>query len=125
MPHISVKMYPGRSEEQKTRLAEQIVKDVMTILDAGEEWISVAIEDVDPADWPEKSTAPKSSTIPSSTRNRATIRWSDFYFCRNGGRANYGLERWWSRHRGWHRAIAGTTPGNRSAAHREEGRTVG
>ncbi len=32
MPHISVKLYPGRSEQQKVRLAEQIVKAVATEL---------------------------------------------------------------------------------------------
>lgn len=31
MPHVIVKLYPGRSEEQKTRLAEEIVKDVIAI----------------------------------------------------------------------------------------------
>jgi len=30
MPHVIVKLYPGRSDEQKTRLAEEIVKDVVT-----------------------------------------------------------------------------------------------
>ena len=29
MPHVIVKMYPGRSEHQKTQLAEAIVKDAM------------------------------------------------------------------------------------------------
>ena len=33
MPHIIVKMYPGRSEQQKARLAGAIVKDVMAITD--------------------------------------------------------------------------------------------
>jgi len=28
MPHIIVKLYPGRSEEQKKQLANEIVKDV-------------------------------------------------------------------------------------------------
>jgi len=31
MPHVIVKLYPGRSEEQKTRVTEEIVKDVVTI----------------------------------------------------------------------------------------------
>lgn len=31
MPHVIVKLYPGRSEQQKTRLAEAMVKDVVTI----------------------------------------------------------------------------------------------
>jgi hypothetical protein len=30
MPHVIVKLYPGRSDEQETRLAEEIVKDVVT-----------------------------------------------------------------------------------------------
>ena len=31
-PHVIVKLYPGRSEEQKIRLAEAIVKDVVAII---------------------------------------------------------------------------------------------
>jgi phenylpyruvate tautomerase PptA (4-oxalocrotonate tautomerase family) len=30
MPHIIVKLYPGRSEQQKARLAEQIVMNSIT-----------------------------------------------------------------------------------------------
>lgn len=37
MPHITVKFYPGRSEQQKTRLAEEIVKDVVAIAKFQEE----------------------------------------------------------------------------------------
>jgi hypothetical protein len=36
MPHVIVKLYPGRSEQQEIRLAEQIVKDVVTIIECGE-----------------------------------------------------------------------------------------
>jgi 4-oxalocrotonate tautomerase len=32
MPHIIVKLWPGKSEQQKTRLAEEIAKDVMDVL---------------------------------------------------------------------------------------------
>ena len=31
MPHVIVKLYPGRSEEQKKKLAAEIVKDVVTL----------------------------------------------------------------------------------------------
>ncbi|HEY9844846.1 MAG TPA: tautomerase family protein [Candidatus Caenarcaniphilales bacterium] len=58
MPHISVKLYPGRSEQQKGRLAEQIVKDVVSILECGEESISVAIEEIKPEDWAEQVYKP-------------------------------------------------------------------
>ena len=35
-PHVIVKLYPGRSEQQKIRLAEAIVKDVVVITQVGE-----------------------------------------------------------------------------------------
>lgn len=59
MPHVSVKLYPGRSEQVKSRLAEQIVKDVIAIANCGEESVSVAIEEVTPADWPETVYKPE------------------------------------------------------------------
>lgn len=46
MPHVIVKLYPGRSEEQKTRLAEEIVKDVIAIAKCEEKSVSVAFEEV-------------------------------------------------------------------------------
>jgi len=51
MPHVSVKLYPGPTEDQKIRLAQQLVKDVMAIIGSGEESVSVAIEEVGPGDW--------------------------------------------------------------------------
>jgi 4-oxalocrotonate tautomerase len=51
MPHVIVKLLPGRSEKQKERLAEQIVRDVVATLDSQENSVSVAIEEIDPADW--------------------------------------------------------------------------
>lgn len=58
MPHVIVKLWPGKSEEQKTRLAEEIAKDVMNVLDYGEESVSVAIEEITPQDWAEKVYKP-------------------------------------------------------------------
>jgi 4-oxalocrotonate tautomerase len=58
MPHVIVKLWPGKSERQKARLAEEIVKDVMDVLDYGEESVSVAIEEVQPQDWAEKVYKP-------------------------------------------------------------------
>ncbi|MEC4814746.1 MAG: tautomerase family protein [Scytonema sp. PMC 1069.18] len=45
--HISVKLYPGRSEQQKIRLAEQIMKDVVALLNCGEESVSLAIKEIE------------------------------------------------------------------------------
>jgi 4-oxalocrotonate tautomerase len=53
MPHIIVKLYPGRTEQQKIRLAEQIVQDVISTLNSHEDSVSVAFEEVKPEDWTE------------------------------------------------------------------------
>ena len=58
MPHVIVKLWPGKSEQQKQRLAEEIAKDVMSVLNYGEESVSVAIEEISSADWAEKVYRP-------------------------------------------------------------------
>jgi 4-oxalocrotonate tautomerase len=58
MPHVVVKLWPGKSEQQMVGLSEAIVKDVMGILNYREETISVAIEEVKPQDWAEKVYKP-------------------------------------------------------------------
>ena len=58
MPHVIVKMYAGRSEKEKARLAEEITKAVSSVLNYGDEAISVSIEDVEPKDWAEKVYRP-------------------------------------------------------------------
>ena len=58
MPHVIVKLWPGKSEPQKKRLAQAITKDVMTVLDYGDESVSVAIEEIEPNEWAEKVYRP-------------------------------------------------------------------
>ncbi len=58
MPHVILKLWPGKSEQQKTRLAERIAKDVMDVLHYGEESVSVSIEEVASEDWAEKVYKP-------------------------------------------------------------------
>ena len=58
MPHVIVKLWPGKSEEQKVRLAEAIARDVMDVLNYGEESVSVAFEEVGPKEWAEKVYRP-------------------------------------------------------------------
>jgi 4-oxalocrotonate tautomerase len=58
MPHVIVKLWPGKSEQQKARLAEEIAKDVMSVLNYGDESVSVAFEEVEPQDWAEKVYKP-------------------------------------------------------------------
>ena len=54
MPHVIVKLWPGKSEQQKVRLTEAIVRDVMDVLDYGEESVSVAIEEVAREQWADR-----------------------------------------------------------------------
>jgi 4-oxalocrotonate tautomerase len=58
MPHVIVKLWPGRTEQQKIELAKAIVKDVITYADCGEESVSVAIEEIKAEDWAEKVYKP-------------------------------------------------------------------
>ena len=68
MPHVVVKLYPGRSEQQKAQLAARIVKDVVATMSCGEESVSVAIQEVRPEDWVEKVYRPD-----------ITGHWDDLY----------------------------------------------
>ena len=58
MPHVIVKLWPGKSEAQKSRLAERIAQDVMDVLGYREESVSVAMEEVEARDWAEKVYKP-------------------------------------------------------------------
>ena len=67
MPHVVVKLWPGKSEQQKTRLADEITKSVMSVLNYGDDAVSVAFEEVQPDDWADKVYKPdiveKSKTL--------------------------------------------------------------
>jgi 4-oxalocrotonate tautomerase len=67
MPHVIVKLYSGRSEQQKAALAEAVTRAVVETLRSGKDSVSVAIEDVEPKDWTDKVYKPdivgKAATI--------------------------------------------------------------
>lgn len=58
MPHVIVKLVPGRSEQQKADLAAAITQAVITIAGSKEPDVSVAIEEVPLADWTERVYRP-------------------------------------------------------------------
>ena len=58
MPHVIVRLWPGKSEEQKTRLADRIAKNVMDALHYGEESVSVGFEEVKSEDCREQLHQP-------------------------------------------------------------------
>ena len=70
MPHVIVKLWPGKSEQQKARLAAAIAKDVMDVLGYGEESVSVALEEVEPQDWAEKVYKPDIVSKPEQLYKR-------------------------------------------------------
>ncbi|RZM24994.1 MAG: 4-oxalocrotonate tautomerase [Pedobacter sp.] len=53
MPHITVKMYPAESEEQKVKLAEELKIVVMNLTGKPEAAISVRIVEVPENEWME------------------------------------------------------------------------
>jgi 4-oxalocrotonate tautomerase len=55
-----VNLWPGTSDEQKSRLAETITRGVSDILGYDDEAISVALQEVTPADWTEQVYNPES-----------------------------------------------------------------
>jgi 4-oxalocrotonate tautomerase len=51
MPHVIVKLYSGRSKQQKNALAEALTRAIVETLRSGEESISIGIEEFEPKDW--------------------------------------------------------------------------
>jgi 4-oxalocrotonate tautomerase len=66
MPHIIVKLWPGKSTQQKQRLADQIARAVMDTLHCGEESVSVGFEEVPAKEWMTKVYDPDIRAKPSS-----------------------------------------------------------
>ena len=51
MPHVIVKLWPGRTEEQKKDLTDRIVKAVMEVIKAPENAVSVGFEEIPRERW--------------------------------------------------------------------------
>jgi 4-oxalocrotonate tautomerase len=66
MPHIIIKMYPGRTDEQKRKLAEAITKSVVDIANTKEEHVSIDIREIAREDWAE--TVYKNEILPRYDR---------------------------------------------------------
>jgi len=59
MPHVIIKMFPGRSEEQKQLCAERIVEAIIETLNTDEKSISVAFEEIPKEMWKEEVYVPE------------------------------------------------------------------
>lgn len=53
MPHVDIKCFSGRSDAQKTKCAELVTRVIAETLGCKESSVSVAIKDVEEADWKE------------------------------------------------------------------------
>jgi 4-oxalocrotonate tautomerase len=66
MPHIVVKMFPGRTPEQKASLADALTKAMIANLGTPESAVSVAVEDIEKADWMDKVAKPEIAGKPAT-----------------------------------------------------------
>ena len=53
MPHVIVKLWPGKSEAQKKEMTQKIVDAVTSSLGYGDESVSVGLEEISPSGWKE------------------------------------------------------------------------
>jgi 4-oxalocrotonate tautomerase len=58
MPHVIIKMVSGRTEQQKSRMADEITKTIMTTTECDKDAVSISIEDIEKNEWVEKVYMP-------------------------------------------------------------------
>jgi 4-oxalocrotonate tautomerase len=58
MPHVIVKLWPGKTEQQKAELADAITKNVMSTLNYGEESVSLGFEEIEAGAWAQEVYRP-------------------------------------------------------------------
>lgn len=51
MPHIEIKMYKGRTKEQKQKCADDVAKALAESLGCNLSSVSVSIKDIEPDNW--------------------------------------------------------------------------
>lgn len=59
MPHVVIKLWPGKTEAQKAALSQAITDDFIRILGSKETSVSVAFEEVDSGVWMEQVFEPE------------------------------------------------------------------
>lgn len=74
MPHVIVKAWPGKTEQQKQRLAEAITRDVMEILGYGPDSVSVSFEEVASERWRDEVYLPDIQAHPETLYKKPGYR---------------------------------------------------
>ena len=54
MPHVEIKCYPGRTEEQKRRCAEEVTKAISETMGCDASSVSIAIKEIEKEEWKAK-----------------------------------------------------------------------
>lgn len=54
MPHVEIKCYPGRTDEQKLECADMVARDIAETLGCDISHVSVAVKEIEKADWKEQ-----------------------------------------------------------------------
>lgn len=54
MPHIAIKLYPGRTEEVKREIAEKTRDFLMKEMNMEAKYFSVSVEEVEKENWQEQ-----------------------------------------------------------------------
>jgi 4-oxalocrotonate tautomerase len=58
MPHVIIKLWSGRTEQQKQQLADAVTRAVVAATGNSEDSVSVSLEEVAPGEWTEKVYRP-------------------------------------------------------------------
>jgi len=58
MPHVIIKMHPGRDEETKQKLSQEVEQLIMDITGCSSDAVSVGIEDIPAEKWHEEVVQP-------------------------------------------------------------------
>jgi 4-oxalocrotonate tautomerase len=58
MPHVTAKMWPGKSEDQKRKLAADITQAVTSALNCVEDSAPAGLEAVEASNWTEQVSKP-------------------------------------------------------------------
>ena len=72
MPHISVKMLEGRSEEQKKRLAAALVRALTEELHCSDHYVACTVEDYSAVEW--QTVFQRENPFMLFIKRRSTIR---------------------------------------------------
>ena len=59
MPHITIKMYPGRTEDQKKELTQKVADATINAINCDPKHTSVAIEEIEKENWEEQVHKPE------------------------------------------------------------------